>query len=49
MINNLIWIQTVWHFDGIPERNFRKGWFWKKSADDKKASKASQEEVCFLL
>ena len=25
----LIWTQTVWHSDGIPERMFR---FWKKSA-----------------
>ena len=23
--------------DGIPERIFRKSWFWKKSADDKKS------------
>ena len=30
---------TVWRFDGIPEILFLKSWFWKKSADDKKASK----------
>ena len=35
-MSGLIWIQTVWHSDGIPERIFRKSWFWKKSADDKK-------------
>ena len=28
----LIWIQSVWHSDGIPERFFRKSWFWNKSA-----------------
>ena len=26
----LVWIQTVWHSDGIPERIFRKNRFWKK-------------------
>ena len=31
----LIWIQFVWHSDGISERSFWKGLFWKKSADDK--------------
>ena len=25
----LITIQTVWHFDDIPEIIFRKSWFWK--------------------
>ena len=35
----LIWIQTIWNSDGIPERSFLKGWFWKKSADDKKSCK----------
>ena len=34
--SGLIWIQTVWHSDGIPERIFRKCWFWNKSADDKR-------------
>ena len=35
-MSGLIWIQTVWHSDGNPEIIFRKSWFWKKSADDKK-------------
>ena len=35
----LIWIQSIWHSDGIPERIFRKSWFWKQSADDKKSMK----------
>ena len=38
----LIWIQSVWHSDCIPERFFRKSRFWKKSADNKKAWKISQ-------
>ena len=38
-MSGLIWIQMVWHSDGIPERTFWKHWFWKKSADDKKACK----------
>ena len=33
-MSGLIWIQTVWHSDGISERIFQKSWFWKKSADD---------------
>ena len=37
--SGLIWIQTVLHFDGIPERIFRKGSIRKKSADDKKCAK----------
>ena len=35
-------VQTVWHSDGILEWIFRKSWFWKKSADDKKACKITQ-------
>ena len=31
----MIWIQTVWHFDFVPERFFE----WKKSADDNKIAK----------
>ena len=27
----LIWIQTVWHSDGVPERFFWKSSFWKVS------------------
>ena len=38
----LIWIQSVLHSDGIPERIFRKSWFWKKSVGDKKARKILQ-------
>ena len=38
-MSGLIWIQTVLHFDGIPERIFRKGSIRKKSADDKKCAK----------
>ena len=30
------WIQTVWHFIGIPERIFRKSWFWKKISKQQK-------------
>ena len=33
-MSGLIWIQTVWHLDGISERIFQKSWFWKKSADN---------------
>ena len=35
-MSGLIWIQTVWHSDDIPERIFKKS-YDKKSADDKKA------------
>ena len=28
-MSGLIWIQTVWHADDIPERIFLKNWFWK--------------------
>ena len=34
-MSGLIWIQTVWHPDGIPERVFQKNDFENKSADDK--------------
>ena len=36
-MSGLIWIQTIWHCDGIPERIFEKDNFEKKSADNKKA------------
>ena len=36
-MSGLIWIQTVWHSDGIPEQIFQKVDFEKKSADEKKA------------
>ena len=38
-MSGLIWIQNVWHSDGIPERNFGKDSVLKKSADDKRACK----------
>ena len=38
-MSGLIWIQTVWHSDGIPERIFRKSCLWIKSADDIKSTK----------
>ena len=38
----LIWIQNVWHFDGIPEIIFRKKLVLKKSADNEKANKITQ-------
>ena len=34
-MSGLIWSQTIWHSDGIPERIFWKSWLWKKSADVK--------------
>ena len=41
IMSGLIWIQSVCHSDGIPERVFQKSWFWKKSADEKKKRKNS--------
>ena len=35
-MSGLIWIQTVWHGDGIPEIIFLNSLFLKKSADDKR-------------
>ena len=35
-MSGLIWIQTVWHFDDIPEEVFEKVDFEKKSIDGKK-------------
>ena len=43
---DLIWIETVWHSDGadgIPEKYVWKSSFRKKSADNKKAYKITQE------
>ena len=42
-MSGLIWIQSVWHTDGIPVRIFQKSWFRKKTADDKKAGNISQD------
>ena len=36
-MSGLIWIKTVWHSDGIPERILRKDRFWKKNSKQKKA------------
>ena len=41
-MSGLIWSQTVWHSDGIPERPFWKKLIKKKSTDDKKAYKITQ-------
>ena len=32
-MSGLIWIQTVWQLDGIPERIFWKGWFVRPALD----------------
>ena len=36
-MSGLIWIKTVWHSDGMPERIFLKNDFEKKSADNTKS------------
>ena len=33
----LIWVQTVWHSDGINEIVCRKGWFWTKNQQTTKS------------
>ena len=40
-MSGLIWIQTVWHSDGIPERSFKKVDFEEKknSSSQKESSK----------
>ena len=44
-MSGLIWTQTVWYTDGIPERFFfEKINLKKKSTDDKKACKITQHE-----
>ena len=35
----MIWIQTFWHFDSVPEKYFEKDNFEKKSADGSKSVK----------
>ena len=45
-MSGLIWMQTVWHSDGIPERIFRKMCFWKQSADDKNTKLTSMQIAC---
>ena len=43
-MSGLIWIQIVWHSDGIPERIMRKIYLEKKSADDIKACKITAKD-----
>ena len=43
--SGLIWIQNVWHSDGIPERIFQHWMILKKSADDKKACKITTQKA----
>ena len=38
-MSGLTWIQTVRHSDDIPERIFRKSWFWKKNQQTAKSLK----------
>ena len=38
-MSGLIWIQTVWHSDCIPERTFLKSLFWKNQQMTKKHAK----------
>ena len=48
----LIWLQTVWHFDGIPERLFEKVYLKKKNLQitKKHAKLPSMQRVkCFLF
>ena len=35
-MSGLIWIQTVWQYNYIPERLYCNSWFWRKSAHAKK-------------
>ena len=37
--SSLIWVQTVWHSTGIPERIFWKCYFWKNQQSTKKCTK----------
>ena len=45
----LVWTQIVWRSDGIPERFYFKKLILKKSADDKKACKITQQACLFDL
>ena len=42
-MSGLIWIQTVWHFDGIPERFFLKKLIVKKK---KKNPQTIKKKTC---
>ena len=52
---DLIWIQTVWHYHGIPETIFRNNWFWKNQKTTKKKTAKSSNSLpasgdfCHLL
>ena len=52
ILSGLIWIQTIWHSDGIPEILKNKWFIKKRSADDKKkhAKIPSMQRVnsCFV-
>ena len=39
ILSGLIWIQTLWRSDGIPERIFRKVSFWKNQQTTKEHEK----------
>ena len=48
-MSDLIWIQTVWHSDGIPERFFWKSRFFKKNPQTtKKACKPAYKEFNYI-
>ena len=38
-MSGLIWIQSVWHSNDIPERNFWESWFWKNQLTTLKHAK----------
>ena len=38
-MSGLIWIQSVWNSDGIPEIIFQKSWFWKNQQKTKNMKK----------
>ena len=48
-MSGLIWIQTVWHSDGIPEIIYWKSEFQKVSVDDKKHAKITQHAKSFYF
>ena len=33
----VIWVQSVWHSNGILKRILQKSWFWNKFTDNEKA------------
>ena len=44
----LIWIQTVWHSDSVPERIFWKSLFWKSQQTTTKSWKITQHAELIL-